>query len=182
MYDRPIGQFMNPHLVTSHFHVREGDVVADFGSGSGHFLKPLSEAVGKTGVVYACEVQKSLIEALGIHVRTHKLHNVHVVWGDIEVLGGTKLKDASLDSIVLSNTLFQIADKTNLLAEISRTLRVGGTLFCIDWSDSFSGLGPRPEEVVTEAKARTLVESAGYTCERSFPAGEHHYGLAFRKK
>lgn len=181
MYTHLPGRFSDPAMVTTHFHIREGEVVADFGAGSGHFMKPLSRAVGKSGTVYLCEIQKTLVEALDIQAREAGLSNVRVVWGDVEVIGGTKLKDVSVDIVILSNVLFQSIDKPTLFLEVSRVLRKGGKLFIIDWSSSFAGLGPQPEHVISEADARRLAEQAGFTYERSIPAGEHHYGLALRK-
>jgi len=182
MYESTPGQFVNPSIVTSHFHLQQGDSIADFGAGSGHFMKPLAEAVGQSGVVYMCEIQKPLVEALGKQAQSLRLSNVRVMWGDIEVLGGTKIPDSTLNAALLSNTFFQVTHKTELLKEISRTLRPGGKFIFIDWADSFRGLGPRSEEVVTETEAKVYAEAAGFTYERSFPAGEHHYGIAFRKK
>ena len=66
--------FVTPEIVVSHFHIREGDVVADFGAGSGYYTPELSRRVGN-GRVYACEIQKALVEkvgalALGSHLAT----------------------------------------------------------------------------------------------------------------
>lgn len=33
------GRFVVPDIVATHFHIREGDIIADFGAGSGFFLK-----------------------------------------------------------------------------------------------------------------------------------------------
>jgi ubiquinone/menaquinone biosynthesis C-methylase UbiE len=86
-----------------------------------------------------------------------------------------------LDAGVLVNTFFQIEDKKTSLEEMARTLRKGGKFFVVDWTESFAGLGPHPNQVVDEMTAKSLVESAGFTFERSFPTGDHHYGLAFRR-
>jgi ubiquinone/menaquinone biosynthesis C-methylase UbiE len=182
MYDASVGQFANPTVIATHFHLREGDRIADFGAGSGHYMKPLSKAVGRTGVVYMCEIQKPLVEALGAQAVSLRLNNVRTVWADIEVVGGTKLYDGGLDAALLSNTLFQVSDKTSLFKEVARTLRKGGKLFVIDWAGSFAGVGPRTEQVVPETETRTLAEKAGFVYERSFPAGENHYGIALRKQ
>ncbi len=182
MYETNTGRFLDPSIVVSHFHLREGDVVAEFGAGSGHYMKPLSEAVGREGLVYMCEIQKPLVEALGTKAQSLRLSNVRTVWGDAEVLGGTKLRDASLDASLLSNTLFQISDKVNLFRELHRVTRTGGKLFIIDWTGSFAGMGPKPEDVVTEMEARTMAEREGFVYERFFPAGDHHYGIALRKQ
>jgi ubiquinone/menaquinone biosynthesis C-methylase UbiE len=181
MYSGLQKKFIEPAAVASHFHLRKGDCVADFGAGSGFFMKPLSEAVGNEGKVYLCEIQKNLVEALGTQAHTVRLTNVHPVWGDLEVLGGTKLPDALLDAGLLSNTLFQLGDKETALKEIARVMHKGSRLFIIDWADSFGGLGPRFGDIVSEDDAKVLAEHAGFIFERTFPAGDHHYGLAFRK-
>lgn len=175
------GKFIDPQVVCSHFHLREGDVVADFGAGSGHYMKPLSHAVGSSGKVYLCEIQKNLVESLGHKVHEQRLRNVHPLWCDLEAQGGIKLKDATLDAGLLSNTLFQFQDKDAALREFARVIRKGGKLFVIDWSDSFGGLGPHPGHVVSLHDARMLVEKAGFAFEHEFPAGAHHYGFVCRK-
>jgi len=172
-------RFVHPDIVCSHFHLRTGDVVGDLGAGTGYFTPALSRAVGSSGKVYACEIQKSLLEKLGVEARGQRLSNVELVWGDLEEAGGVKLADEVLDAGVLVNTLFQLEDKKTAAAEIARLIRKGGKLFIIDWSESFAGLGPRSKDVVNESAVRKLFEEVGFRFERDFPAGEHHYGLAF---
>jgi ubiquinone/menaquinone biosynthesis C-methylase UbiE len=86
-----------------------------------------------------------------------------------------------LDAALLANTLFMIEDKPAGIKEMSRTVRSGGKFFVIDWTESFAGMGPAPENVVTAADTTALFESNGFVLDREFDAGEHHYGLAFRK-
>lgn len=172
--------FVSPQVVISHFHLKEGDIVADFGAGNGYFLPELSKRVG-SGVVYVCEIQKSLVEKVGEHARSQGLKNVHPLWCDLEELNGIKIKDDALDVGLLINTLFQIEDKAAAIAEMSRTIRKGGRLIVIDWTDSFNGMGPAPHHVMTAAATASLLESNQFIVEQEFPAGSHHYGLAFRK-
>ncbi|MCF7815577.1 MAG: methyltransferase domain-containing protein [Candidatus Pacebacteria bacterium] len=181
MYPATFGKFIEPTTLCSHFHLREGDSVVDFGAGSGHFIKPLADLVGKSGSVYLCEIQKTLVDALGIKAQELQLSNVHPIWCDLEAVGGTKINDGSLDAGILVNTLFQLEEKNIALSEMARVLRKGGKLFIIDWTDSFGGLGPHQGSVVSESDAKTLAESCGFSFERSFPAGDHHYGIGLRK-
>lgn len=175
------GKFVEPNAVATHFHLREGDSVADFGAGGGDYLKALSAGVGKSGKVYALEIQKGLVDKIHLHAHQHSLHNIHPLWCDLETAGGTKLASGILDAGLLSNALFQIEHKDVALAEIARVLRKGAKFFVIDWSDSFGGLGPQTAHVVKESEARALCERAGFVFERTFPTGDHHYGLAFRR-
>ena len=177
MIQSSIGRFIDPSIIASHFHLREGDVVADFGSGSGHYLRPLSQAVGPSGRVYACEIQKNLVERLGVVIHDQRLGNVSPVWCDIEAHHGTKFADGILDAALLSNVMFQFEDKESALREVARSMHKGSRLFVIDWTDSFGGLGPRPEEVVSEVSARALLQKTGFVCDHTFPAGDHHYGI-----
>jgi ubiquinone/menaquinone biosynthesis C-methylase UbiE len=175
-----LGRFVVPEAVASHFHLKAGDVVADFGAGGGFFMKALSKAVGPSGKVFACDIQKQLVDKLGDFARQSGLENVHPLWCDLEEPLGSKLPDDALDAAILVNTLFQFENKEAAVREIRRTLRSGGLLYVIDWSESFGGLGPRPEEVVSQSAAVSLFEANGFMFEREYPAGAHHYGLSFR--
>ncbi len=172
--------FVTPEIVATHFHLREGDSVGDFAAGSGFFEPVLSRAVGKGGKVYAFEIQKALVERIADVAHKGHLDNTEVIWCDLEMKGGCKLEDGVLDAGLVSNALFQFDDKVLALTEIRRLLRMGGKLLVIDWSDSFGGMGPHHSAVLTEAQAKTLIEQQSFAFERSFPAGEHHYGMAFR--
>ena len=175
-----IGRFVIPSVVSSHFHIRNGDTVADIGAGSGYFLETLSNLVGPEGKLYAVDVQRSLVEAMGDLARTKNLNNVEVIWGDCDEANGSKIPTDVADVAILVNTLFQFEKKDDALEELKRILRPGGKLFIIDWLESFSGLGPQPDQVVTATTAKDLATNAGFTFDRDFDAGDHHYGLAFR--
>jgi ubiquinone/menaquinone biosynthesis C-methylase UbiE len=174
-------RFVVPSIVVSQFHLREGDVVADFGAGSGFFIDILSKSVGPAGRVYALDIQKMLVEKIGAMVQTQGLLNVDTRWCDFEAAEGSRLKADELDAAVVVNTLFQVENKLAFLIEIHRTLRSGGKLLIIDWTDTETGMGPNAEHLVTSADCTDLCESHGFVLDREFPAGEHHYGLAFRK-
>lgn len=174
-------RFVQPDVVVSHFHIRPGDTVADLGAGSGYFLPALAAAVGPEGRLFACEIQKPLVEKLGEYIRTAGWDQVAPVWCDLEAEQGSKLAEASVDIGVLVNTLFLLEDKATALTEIDRIVRPGGKVCVIDWSESFAGLGPSPDMVITKGEVTDLFEGQGWTLETEFPAGEHHYGLAFRK-
>lgn len=174
-------RFVVPETVATHFHLRRGDTVGDFGTGSGFFLPVLAKLVGADGRVYAFEIQKHLVERAGEIARRNNLLNVEVLWCDIEEQGGVKVADEVLDVAVLVNVLFQTEDREAALCEVHRTLRSGGKLFVIDWTEAWGGLGPHPDHVVTADAATALAETCGFVQERSFDAGDHHYGISFRK-
>jgi len=171
--------FSEPRENVLHLGLREGMKVGDFGAGSGHYARAAAAIVGYDGKVYAIDVQENILKHLKIN--THIAHHpiIDTVWGDIEKLGGTHLRDSSLDAVMLANTLFQIENRLGLLGEIQRVLKSGGKLMVIDWAGSYGGMGPAPEQVVTEHSAEALFINGGFHKVKSFRAGPHHYGIIF---
>lgn len=161
--------------------LREGMKVGDFGAGSGHYTRALAHLVGRDGKVYAIDVQEDVLKHLKL--TTHPSHHgtIETLWGDIEKAGGTHLRNASLDAVVLANTFFQVDNRFGLLKEIQRVLKPGGKLLVVDWAGSYSGMGPPPERVVTEHAAEEFFINGGFHKQKDFRAGPHHYGLIFSK-
>jgi ubiquinone/menaquinone biosynthesis C-methylase UbiE len=172
--------FISPEVAATHFHLRVGDRVADFGAGSGHFVRALSRGVGLDGKVFAIEIQKQLARAIADTATKEKLSNVESIWGDLEALGGTKLPDKTLDLVLISNTLSMLEDKQTPLKEAHRVLRKGGKLCIIDWSDGMGEIKVNHSLRMSESEIKGLVEGLGFVFEKDFPGGAHHYGLTFR--
>ena len=173
--------FSNPEKNIEQFALRLGSSVADFGSGSGHHSLSLAGAVGEKGKVYAVDVQKELLSKLKEEANNKGFFNVEIVWGDLEKIGGTKIADSSVDAVLISNLLFQVEKKENVAEETKRILKKEGKLLVIDWQESFGGIGPHPDQVYEKKSAKALFESKRFIYDREIVAGEHHYGLIFRK-
>lgn len=173
--------FTNPITNINELGVYEGMVAVDLGAGTGAYTIPLAERVGESGRVYAVEVQKEFLTNIKDAATARDLKNVEVIWGDIERLGGTKIKDEIADVAVVSNVLFQAEDKGELLREVKRILKPQGKLLLVDWKDSFGNLGPAPDAVVPANIAQGLAEREGFVVKKAFDAGEHHYGFVFYK-
>lgn len=173
--------FANPDDNIAQFGLKDGQVVADFGAGTGHYSFAAARAVGSTGKVYAVEVQKELLERLKKAAREEGLGNIEVIWGDIEEEQGVKLRDHIVDAVLLSNVLFQVENKEGVVAEVSRLLKPKGRICIIDWDGSYGNIGPSEDMVFSAQDARSLFENRGYVYEGEFKAGMHHYGFSMSK-
>lgn len=171
--------FSSPKENVLQLGLREGMKVGDFGAGSGHYARAAAAIVGHGGRVYAIDVQEDILKHLKLNSHEHHQGIIESIWGDIEKLGGTHLRDASLDAVILANTLFQINNRDGLLREIKRTLKSGGKFMLVDWAGSYGGMGPSPEKVVTEHDAEAFFINVGFHKVKSFRAGPHHYGVIF---
>jgi len=172
--------FAVPHRVAHELGLVHGMRVADFGAGSGSYALALAEAVGKTGVLYAVDVQKDLLARIKSEAHRKHLSNIEIIWGDLENSHGSKIADRTVDLVLASNILFQLPDKHALLSEAYRILKPSGRLALIDWNDSYNHMGPHPDSIVSLEKAREIVQACGFTELRTFEAGAHHWGLLLR--
>ena len=173
--------FSEPKKIIDDFGIREGVTVVDLGAGTGFYTLAAAEAVGDYGKVYAVDVQQDLLSRIKTTAHIRHLKNIEVIHGDMEQLGGTHLKDNIADVGIAGNVLYQIEHKEDFVHEVFRILKSGARLLLVDWVDSFGGLGPQPEFVVTSSQARELFEKNGFNFVSGIVAGDHHYGLIFRK-
>ena len=173
--------FSDPENNIKQFSLTPGMMVADFGSGSGFYSIAIARAVSPSGKVFAVDIQMNLLQKLMNGAKQDRLNNVNVIWGDLEHLGGTKLRESSIDAVTICNLLFQIENKDALCLEAKRILRVNGRVLVVDWAGSFSGVGPKEKDVISKIEAAALFQDHGFILDREINAGSEHYGLVFRK-
>lgn len=169
--------FTDPLKNLKAFDLRENDIVADLGAGTGYYSIAAGTLVS-SGKVYAVEIVKDFLETIKKRVTEAHLKNVEILWGDVEKIGGTKIGDGVVDKAIVSNILFQVTNKTNFISEIKRILKPGGSVLLIDWSEA-SIL--QTTAVVSKIKAREMFEKEGFVFEREIDAGTDHYGMIFQK-
>ena len=172
---------MNPDKIVSEFGIKEGMMVADFGSGAGYFTILLAQRVGTNGKVYALDIQESALDNVRVKAKSAGLENVETIRSNLEVLGSSGLADNSQDIVLLANILFQSEQKAEIIKEAVRVLKDGGFLVVIDWKRAAGGFGPPDNLRTDEIAMRSLVLGEGLVFENDIDAGQFHYGLKFRK-
>jgi ubiquinone/menaquinone biosynthesis C-methylase UbiE len=172
--------FSNPEKILIQFGVSRGLHVADFGAGSGYYAMLLADKVGDSGRVYAIDAHKDMVRRLARQAVDKGMPQLEAAWGDLEKDSGSGLPDASVDAVVIANTLFAVEDKKAFAKEVVRVLRKKGRVLLVEWSDSFAGMGPHQDHVVNADDAKKIFADAGLVFDHDIEAGEHHYGLVFR--
>ena len=172
--------FVSPQQVIYELGLQPGMKVVDLGAGTGAYTIPAARLVTEAGKVYAIEVQRELLTRITSEAQDQGLTNIEILWGDIEHSGGTKLATGLADVVIIANVLFQLNNIKGLVAEIMRIVKNDGRVLVVDWADN-KGIGPHPNMIVGEDKARELFTGGGLEFVKNVPAGDHHYGLIFKK-
>ena len=170
--------FSDPTKNIEQCGVQAGMDIADLGAGSGFYTIAAAKALMSTGRVYAIDAQKDLLSKLKNEATRQGLYNVEVIWGDLDKVNGTKLRDACVDLGLVCNVLFQLENRKGLVSEVKRILKPTGRVLVVDWSDS-GDLGP--EKTVSKESVVKMFEKEGFHLDREIKAGSHHYGLIFKK-
>jgi len=173
--------FTNPDTNVSHLGLNEGDRVAVFGSGVGGHSLAACRALNNTGLIHAIDVRKDMLDKLQTEARANDCSIIKAVHANIEEEGKTGIQDHALSAVIIPNTLFSYEDHAGILKEASRIIVPTGKILVVDWKDSFGGMGPQPEHLITEEKAIEFATQAGLKLIERFDAGAQHYGLVLGK-
>lgn len=174
--DQAQSDFINHDAIVSHFALRRGMTVADFGCGAGYFSIPMSKWLNNTGKVYAVDVLTTALEFIESQAKLFGLVNVETVRANIETLGATKIPDQSVDLVLIANVLFQCSDPDGVLREAKRVLVPHGHIVIIDWVPEKFFLGPKFNKCISEKDSKHLAERNGLKVIRDVPAGILNYG------
>lgn len=155
-------------------------VVADFGSGSGHFSIEAGRKVGEEGLVYAVDIRDSALESLRSQARRMGLRNIELIKENLEAPGGSGLDSESVDLVFLINILFQSRLKEKIISEAYRVLKRGGRLLAVDWLPD-AALGPREGQKVSAGEMQNISKGEGFSFVNNIEVGSHHYGMIFKK-
>ncbi|MBI4132769.1 MAG: methyltransferase domain-containing protein [Candidatus Sungbacteria bacterium] len=173
--------FLHPERMMNRFDIRPGMIVADFGTGSGHFALAAARRVGERGKVYAIDIQKNVLSLIKSKAALEHLLQVEPIWADLELPQGSRLHEGSVDFVIISNILFQVTSKPAVLAEARRILKKGGTMAVLEWDATPFPAGPPQNLRMPKADVRRLAETLGFHTAGEFDAGSHHYGLLFTR-
>lgn len=173
--------FVDPTQIIDSLEIEPGMVAADFGAGAGFYTVELAKKVGEGGKVYAIDIQKHMLDIIRSKARLNRLLNIETIWADLENVNSVPLKENTVDLVLISNILFQVEDKENLLKEAIRLLKPGGKVVVVEWRKNQLKFGPPPDRRISSQDVQKLFSENGLKLDKEVYAGEYHYGLVFKK-
>ncbi|WP_035790103.1 class I SAM-dependent methyltransferase [Clostridium beijerinckii] len=107
------------------FDIKCGDIVIDYGCGSGGYTKKVSELIGENGKVYAVDIYDLVIESVKKKISKYQLTNVETVLAK----NITMIKDNIADKIIAIDMFHMVKETDIFLKELHRLIKKDGTLF-----------------------------------------------------
>jgi ubiquinone/menaquinone biosynthesis C-methylase UbiE len=168
--------YQKPDEVMKALALREGEVVADIGAGSGYFAVRFAAAVGDKGRVYAVDVSPDMVRHLNRRLRDAGVKNVSTVLSDPD---DPLLADGSVDRFVIVDTWHHIEDQAKYLALLKRMLRPGGQVVQIDFQKRELPIGPPMGMKIAREDLVKQMEEAGFRLAAEHTFLPYQYFLVF---
>lgn len=173
---------IDPFSIFTKIGLTKGMRVADMGCGrTGHFVFPAARIVDKTGLVYAVDILKDVLENINGWIRSQSMDNVQTVWSDIEMVNKTPIPEKSLDMCFYMNVMSGLKNKAGALTEAVRLLKDGGKVIVVDWTKKLGTLGPSSEDMVDPKKFTEIAAQCGLSLVENILVSDYHYCLIFKK-
>ena len=108
--------------------IKQGMRVLEVGCESGAFVTSVARVVGKTGKVYALDIQPAMLRQLKVKLtkpENQDIKNIKLILGSAYKL---PFEDNSIDLVYMVTVLQETPDKQKALKEAGRVLKPGGVL------------------------------------------------------
>jgi SAM-dependent methyltransferase len=109
--------------------VKDSDVIADIGAGSGYHTFRLA-AMASKGKVYAVDIQKEMLDIIRARMKQGKITNVVPVLGTVT---NPKLPDGGIDMILMVDVYHEFSHPYEMTEAMVRALKPGGRLIFVEY-------------------------------------------------
>ena len=149
-------KWQKPQEIIRLMNIKVGSVVADVGCHEGYMTVKLANAVGRSGNVYAVDVEQHKLDRLKNHLEARKITNVSLIKGYYD---NPKLPARSLDAVIILDTYHEMDDHDEILLHIKASLKPGGRLvICEPIADERKNLSRSEQERKHELAMKFAIE------------------------
>jgi precorrin-6B methylase 2 len=120
----------HPEVVINALDLRKGEVVADFGAGSGFFTFRIAPRVGKTGRVLAVDIQDEMLETIRRRADALKLTNVEEI-KDTET--DPELPANGVDLVLMVDVYHELSYPYEVMTKVRQALKPDGRVVFVEY-------------------------------------------------
>jgi len=120
----------HPEVVIDALDLREGEVVADLGAGSGFFTFRIAPKVGKTGRVLAVDIQDEMLETIRRRASALRLTNVEEI-KDTET--DPELPAGGVDLVLMVDVYHELAYPYEVMTRVRQALKPDGRVVFVEY-------------------------------------------------
>jgi len=169
-------EWQEPDKVIENMKLKEGNVIADIGAGSGYFTRRLAAAVGPTGKAFGVDIEPELVKYMEEDARKVNLKNYIP---KLATMADSGLEPHSVDVVFICLTYHHIEDRINYMNKLKRVLKKGGRIIIVAFYKKRMDFGPPPDNKISEEVTIEEMKEAGYHLTRRLDFLRYQYFLEF---
>ena len=127
--------------------LKEGDVVADIGVGTGYIARRIAPKIGDTGTIYGVDIQQEMLDLLAEKMTAAGITNVEGVLGTIT---DPKLPPESVDLAIMVDVYHEFSHPYEMMQNICRALKPGGRIVFVEYRAEDPTVPIKPLHKMTE--------------------------------
>lgn len=162
---------LNPEKTLRDLGLKPGDRFVDFGSGTGVFVIPALELVGKQGRVYAVERSQALIDRMLLNFSSQP-EALTVCRQDLMDL---KWEDEPVNQALLCHVAHELPDLVRFLSLAKEAMIPGGRMNIIEWCVKEQPQGPPLHKRISPETLDAMLRSSGWNPESMVFLGDDFY-------
>jgi ubiquinone/menaquinone biosynthesis C-methylase UbiE len=157
-----------PNRLLAEIGVKSGQTIADVGCGIGYFSVRLAKKVGKSGIVYASDIDSGALAFLEAKTEQQNIRNLKIIHGkeDDPLLPG-----AAIDMVLIVNTIHLVDRPYEFLSNLKSCLKPDGRVVIVQWdAEKMDSEAPdwsaEDREKFTQQRTLRIIYDAGCEVER----------------
>ena len=155
----------NGGLMQKQLEVKAGQTVCDLGCGDGYHTLWMASEVGKTGKVYAVDIQKEMLEMLQKRAAGRGFENITTVEGSA---WDPKLPDNSQDLILLVDVYHEFSHPEHMLKAMRKALKPEGRIALVEFRAEDPKVPIKEEHKMTKEQILKEFPPMGFKLVKEF--------------
>jgi ubiquinone/menaquinone biosynthesis C-methylase UbiE len=158
--------------------LKDGDVVADIGAGTGYISWRMAQKVAPKGKVYGVDIQQEMLDLLASNMKQRGITNV------IPILGtetDPKLARNSVELIIMVDVYHEFSEPYEMMVNIVKALKPGGRVAFVEYRAEDPTVPIKRVHKMSEAQVKKEAAAVGLEWEKNIPDLPRQHLILVRK-
>ena len=170
---------LKPDEVIKALNLKNGEVVADIGAGTGYFTRRFARAVAPNGKVYAVDIAADVIDYQKQRAKQENLNNIAFI---VSQPADPSLPADSLDLAFFCDVIHHVENRVTYYKTLIKDIKPSGYMAIIDYPPGSPRRPHPPNQLVPREEAISEAEQAGFKFIKDIPILPDYYFLLFAKQ
>ena len=167
-------RLLAPHNTLLMLGYQPNNSMADIGCGIGLFTFQTAEIGGQNAKIYAIDISDIMLSEVNKRAKLAGYHNIVPLKSDEYDF---KLKNGSVDFVLICTVLHEVDDKTRFLKEALRICRKGGIVSVIEFNETKTDFGPPLQHRTKREKVTEFLDESGFQSAVDFDINGAFYAV-----